>query len=163
MPQITLTPTPLTAEAFAPFGVVFPLGKDRPGPRDAFAAPMENLRDAARLNVSVSRPKAVPLPLTVEWLERHPFSSQTFVPLDLSRHLLLGCPSRPDGGPDIAAAVTFIGAANQGVMYRHNVWHHPFTGLDRNGETIMLRYDDGGDMDTEWFQVEAGPTINDNA
>jgi ureidoglycolate lyase len=158
-----LTPRPLTAEAFAPFGVVFELGKDRPGPRDAYAAPMENLRDAATLNVSISRPKPVALPLKVEWLERHPFSSQTFVPLDLSRHLLLGCPSLPDGGPNIAEAVTFIGAANQGIMYRHNVWHHPFAALDRNGETVMLRYDDGGDMDTEWFQVEDGPTIHDIA
>ena len=38
----------------------------------------------------------------------------------------------------------------------------PFTALDRNGERVMLRYDDG-DSDTEWFQVENGPAIHDAA
>ena len=163
MPSNILTPKPLTAEAFAAFGAVFDLGKGTPGTRDAYAAPMTNLRDDARLNVSISRPVPIPLPLTVERLEIHPHSSQTFIPLSLSRHLILVCPTKLDGTPDVLAALTFIGAANQGVMYRPNVWHHPFTALDRGGETVMMRFDDGSDADTEWFQVENGPVIHDVA
>jgi len=163
MPSKTLTPIPLNADIFAAFGAVFDLGKDAPGTRDAFAAPMKNYRDKARLNVSISRPNPVPLPVTVEWLEIHPHSSQTFIPLSLSRHLILVCPTKLDGTPDVYGALTFIGAANQGVMYRPNVWHHPFTALDRGGETVMMRFDDGSGADTEWFQVENGPVIHDVA
>jgi len=156
-----LTPVPLTANAFALFGAVFDLGKGEPGTRDAFAAPMENLRPDAKLNVSISRPLPIPMPITIEWLERHPHSSQTFVPLKMSRYAVLVCPTKDDGTPDINNALTFIGAANQGLMYKPNVWHHPFAALDRNAESVMLRYDDGSDADTEWFQIENGPVIHD--
>lgn len=156
-----LHPVPLTAEAFAPYGVVFELRKDAPGTRDLFAAPMENLRAGARLNVAVSRPKPKSLPLTVEKLERHPYSSQSFIPMDLSRHLILVCPLKADGTPDVDSALAFYGTASQGFVYHHNVWHHPFTALDRNAECVTLRFDDGSDADTEWFTVANGPTVVD--
>jgi hypothetical protein len=76
MPSRTLTPIPLNADTFAAFGAVFDLGKDAPSTRDAFAAPMKNYRDKARLNGSKFIPirrkplSPSPCPATLFWSVR---------------------------------------------------------------------------------------------
>lgn len=150
---------PLTAEAFAPYGDVIALGAGAPGTRDSFAAAMDNLREDAKLNVSLSRPNATPVPLKVKWMERHPHSGQTFVPIDISRYLMLVAPSDKQGGPDMDRLEAFVARPNQGINYRAGVWHHPFSALDRPAECLVLRFDDGSDADTEWFEVAEGPVI----
>ncbi len=157
--NVSLTALPLTAEAFASFGDVIAIGSGEPGTRDAFAAAMDNKRADARLNVSVSRAKPTPLPLTVKWMERHPYSGQTFVPLDISRYLMLVAPSTPNGAPDMDKLQAFVAGPEQGINYHTGVWHHPFTALDRPSECLVLRFDDDSDADTEWFEVTDGPTV----
>jgi putative dehydrogenase len=157
--SVTLRAQPLTAEAFEPFGEVIVMGKGDPGSREAFAAAMDNKRLEARLNVSVSRAHATPVPLQVEWMERHPYSGQTFVPLDISRYLMLVAPSTPNGAPAMEKLQAFVAGPDQGINYRAGVWHHPFTALDRPSECLVLRFDDGSDADTEWFEVADGPTV----
>ena len=155
----TFVAEPLTEEAFAPFGEVIRLGRGKPGTRDAFAAAMDNERGDARLNVSVSRANETPMPLRVKWMERHPHSGQTFVPLDVSRYLILVAPTGVDGAPDMKDLKAFVAGRGQGINYRTGTWHHPFTALDRPSECLVLRFDDGGDEDTEWFEVANGPTV----
>ncbi|NKB56519.1 MAG: DUF1932 domain-containing protein [Alphaproteobacteria bacterium] len=155
----TLVAQPLTADAFAPFGDVIAIGQGEPGTRDAFAAAMDNKRSDAQLNVSVSRAKETPVPLQVKWMERHPYSGQTFVPLDISRYLMLVAPSTPNGAPNLGKLQAFIAGPDQGINYRAGVWHHPFTALDRPSECLVLRFDDGSEADTEWFEVADGPTV----
>lgn len=156
---IRLYAKPLTAEAFEPYGEVIALGAGEPGTRDSFAAAMENRRDDAKLNVSLSRPNATPVPLKVKWMERHPHSGQTFVPLDISRYLMLVAPSDSQGNPDVDRLEAFVAQADQGINYRAGVWHHPFAALDRSAECLVLRFDNGSDADTEWFEVREGPVI----
>lgn len=157
--RATLVAQPLTADAFAPFGDVIAIGQGEPGTRDAFAAAMDNKRPEAQLNVSVSRAKETPVPLQVKWMERHPYSGQTFVPLDISRYLMLVAPSTPNGAPNLDKLQAFVAGPDQGINYRAGVWHHPFTALDRPSECLVLRFDDGSEADTEWFEVADGPTI----
>ena len=163
MEQPVLTARRLTAEAFAPFGDVFALGQGEPGTRDAFVAAMENGRDHARLNVSVSRAKPTPVPLKVRWMERHPHSGQTFVPLDLSRYLILVAPADAEGAPRMDSLQAFIAGADQAINYHTGVWHHPFTALDRPSECLVLRFDDGSEDDTHWFEVADGPVVGPGA
>jgi len=150
---------PLTAEAFAPFGEVIALGKGVPGTRDAFAAAMDNHRDDARLNVSVSCSNPKPVPLKVRAMERHPHSGQTFVPLEISRYLILVAPSDTGGAPQMDRLQAFVAGPDQGINYHAGVWHHPFTALDRSSECLVLRFDNGSDEDTQWHQVPDGPVV----
>ena len=154
-----VTAKPLTADGFKPYGEVIALGEGEPGTRDSFAAAMDNARAEAKLNVSVSRAHETPVPLQVKWMERHPHSGQTFVPIDLSRYLILAAPSDNEGQPRMDRLEAFVAGSNQGINYRAGVWHHPFTALDRPSECLVLRFDDGSDQDTEWFEVADGPTI----
>ena len=154
-----LVAKPLIAAAFEPYGEVIDLGQGDPGTRDSFAAAMDNHRPDARLNVSVSRAHETPVPLLVKWMERHPHSGQTFVPIELSRYLMLVAPSDNEGQPRMDRLEAFVAGPDQGINYRAGVWHHPFTALDRPSECLVLRFDDGSDEDTEWFEVADGPTI----
>ncbi len=154
-----LVAKPLIAAAFEPYGEVIDLGQGDPGTRDSFAAAMDNRRPDARLNVSVSRAHETPVPLLVKWMERHPHSGQTFVPIELSRYLMLVAPSDNEGQPRMDRLEAFVAGPDQGINYRAGVWHHPFTALDRPSECLVLRFDDGSDEDTEWFEVADGPTI----
>ncbi len=144
---------PLTPEAFAPFGDVIAL-PEVPG-RTYHEEALGNLRPAARPSLSVSlRPETPDRPLWAELLERHEFSSQTFMPLDVARWLVVVAPHAAAGGPDRAAVKAFVATGRQGVTYRPNTWHHGLTVLDRPGRFAVFMWRDGGPGDEEFVPVE---------
>lgn len=120
----------LTPEAFAPFGQVLESPAGETG-RVEWAAKLESTRPAARANLSVVRYAPTRLPLEVSLLERHPFSTQTFIPMDCSRYLVLVCEGDGGEAPDPATLRAFLAGADQGISYRRGVWHHGMTPLDR--------------------------------
>ena len=69
------------------------------------------------------------LPCTVELLEKHPFASQIFLPLEASTYLVVVAPSLEDGLPDLAGALAFEVPGNVGILYRPDVWHAGATAL----------------------------------
>ena len=143
---------PLTAEAFAPFGDVLS-APETPG-RRYFDNALENTAVAARPSLSIShRLPIASLPLHVSALERHPFSSQTFLPLSGGRWIIVVCPS-PDGGvPDVASARAFIARGSQGVTYRRGVWHHPITVLDVPACHAVWMWRHNSEADDEFVDV----------
>lgn len=144
---------PLTAEAFAPFGQVLQ-GSGAATERQGFAATMENGRTNARPNMTYMKLLPERGSVRITALERHPFSNQTFIPLNGTRHLVAVCPSTPEGAPVIAAMQVFIAEGSQAVNYNPNVWHAPRMALSAPGKFIMFRWDDGSDSDTEVMQLE---------
>jgi ureidoglycolate lyase len=147
-----LTAQPLTAGAFAPFGDVLD-APAQPG-RTYFDESLANGRAGARPSLSIvhSLP-ATALPLRVAQLERHEFSSQSFVPLHGGRWLVIVCPSDADGGPDVAAARAFVARPGQGVTYRGNTWHHSLTVLDQAASHAIFMWRDGTHADEEFRRI----------
>ena len=147
-----IDPQPLTRAAFAPFGDVFDV-PDTPG-STYYEDALGNLRPAARPSLSLSlKPETVDRPFTAELLERHEFSSQSFVPIDAGRWLVVVAPHAAAGGPDVAGVKAFIATASQGVTYRANIWHHGLTTLDRPGRFAIFMWRDGGPGDEEFVPV----------
>jgi ureidoglycolate lyase len=142
----------LTQEAFAPYGDVIAVPV-QPG-REYYSSGLGNARAGARPSLSmVMREPVGGWPLEVKFLERHEFSSQTFVPLDAGRWLVVVCPHATVGGPDVAHARAFIGGRDQGITYRMNSWHHGLTVLDRPGRFVMFMWLDGSSGDEEFVPV----------
>jgi ureidoglycolate lyase len=142
----------LTQEAFAPFGDVID-APNEPG-RLYYEEALGNLRPAARPSLSHSlRPEARDRPLHAELLERHEFSSQTFLPLDVARWLIVVAPHARQGGPDLAGVRAFIADGRQGVTYRPDTWHHGLTVLDRPGRFAVFMWRDGSKGDEEFVPV----------
>jgi len=143
---------PLTAAAFAPYGDVIDV-PDEAG-RTYYEDALGNLRPSARASLSLSfRPPATERPLEAKLLERHEFSSQTFVPIDTARWLIVVAPHAKDGGPDTGAIKAFIATGRQGVTYSANTWHHGLTTLDRPGRFAIFMWRDGTKGDEEFVPV----------
>lgn len=153
-----LTPIPLTADAFAPYGRVLtrPTG---PGRMD-YSAFSQNLRGAAAevcFRTSMTMPS--PLPLVTRTMERHEFSSQAFLPVDVARYLVLVAPHGEDGRPDPDQLTLFLARGDQGISYNANVWHHPMTVLDRPAIFATVMFLDGGEKDEEFVDLPHDVTM----
>ncbi len=85
--------------------------------------------------------------VSIGTLERHPHSTQTFVPLKVGRWIVVLTPTLPDGSPDAANAKAFVAGPEDALCIHRNVWHAGLTVLDRAAEVgmIMWRADAGDD------------------
>ncbi|MBM4344890.1 MAG: ureidoglycolate lyase [Deltaproteobacteria bacterium] len=162
MAVATVVCEPLSAAAFAPFGQVLSAGLGQAAAanqgtavRYDWAANLENLRPGARPNLAIFRSIARTLPLELKLLERHPASTQAFLPLVVGRMLVCVAPTADDGGPDLTGLRAFLGAPGQGVNYALGVWHHPIVALDRDADLAMLAWEDGTALDCleHWFDA----------
>jgi ureidoglycolate lyase len=147
---------PLTASAFSPYGDVVSARSEggsaaNQGTALRFdrAAALESLRPSARPNLAVFQSHPQALPFTVRLVERHPFSTQVFLPLVCERFLVCVTSTRPDGGPDVLGLRAFICGPGQGINYRAGVWHHPIVAIDGPAEFAMLAWEDGTEGDCE--------------
>jgi ureidoglycolate lyase len=148
-----IDPQPLTGEAFAPFGEVIDL--PTAAGRTYYEEALGNLRPAARPSLSVSQREPTPeRPIAASLLERHEFSSQTFLPLDVDRWLVVVAPHAATGGPDLGGLRAFIASGRQGVTYRANTWHHGLTVLDGPGRFAVFMWRDGTKGDEEFVTVK---------
>lgn len=147
---------PLTADAFARFGEVLQ-APAAPG-RAYFDRALANRRPAASASLSIVLQEPLAgLPLRVAVMERHPYSSQSFIPLDAGRWLVVVAPRSPEvgGGPDMARALAFLARNDQGVTYGVGVWHHPFAVLDRAARFAVVMWRDGTAADDDFAHVPA--------
>jgi ureidoglycolate lyase len=145
---------PIDAEAFAPFGDL--LAAPRVPGRHAFGSGLANLRGAARSELTLSHvaPQGA-FPLTVREMERHAYSSQSFLPLSVARWLVIVALSGADGAPDGRRARAFLAGAQQGVTYRVGTWHHPLTVLDEPAQFAGFMWRDGSTGDEEFMTLSA--------
>ena len=147
---------PLLPETFAPFGDVVSAGlregsaaNQGTAVRFDWAAQFVNARDTARPNLAVFRSVGRTLPLEVKLLERHPKSTQLFLPMVADGYVVIVAPDAEDGGPDVARLRAFLARPGQGINYKPNTWHHPLAALGRDADFAMLAWEDGTDLDCE--------------
>lgn len=79
-------------------------------------------------------------------LERHRFGTQTFIPLNGVRYLVLVA----SGGvqPDVATLAAFVVGGHQGITLRAGTWHHGLLALDDGDFVVIERCAALADCDT---------------
>ncbi len=139
-----ITPQPLLPETFALFGDVIQAGlgevtRVNEGRADRFdsGARLDRLLAETTPVVAIYRIDASPLPLRIPRLERHPLSSQLFVPMTASRYLVVTVPSDIKGDPVPAEAAAFVATGSQAINYQPGVWHCPLVALDHAADFAM--------------------------
>ena len=137
---------PVTAEALAPFGalIVPPM---RPGERAFYSEWLGSASADATPRLHVNLVPRTPLPCLIPRLERHPHSAQIFVPLAVSRYLIVVAPSLANGQPDLDRLQSFVAPGNQGIIYRANTWHAGATSLDGDGHFAVSMWRNDRDDD----------------
>jgi ureidoglycolate lyase len=149
---------PLTPEAYLPYGRVLMANREDLTPRPAnqgtalrydHQCPLVDLRPGrSRANLTVFRcqPRTQE-PFALRLLERHPLSTQVFVPMNAGRYLVIVAlgGERPEA-PSLRA---FLAHGTQGVSYHPGVWHHPMIALDAVTDFACLVWEDGSDADCD--------------
>ena len=143
---------PLSEKSFAPFGDVI-AAPERPGDRAFYEETLGSSRAEARLGFHANHVPPSSLPYVVDRLERHPYSSQTFIPLDVSRFVVVVAPDG-DNGPDDSQVSAFLAPGTVGVTYRPGVWHHGIVGLDRPASFTVLMWRIAPGADDEFVELE---------
>ena len=147
MRALSLTPQPLTAEAFAAFGDVIEARSDTV--ININQGTSQRFHDLARVDVAfgegyplvnIFRASPYPEPLTLSMMEKHPLGSQLFMPLQ--QHAYLVAVAQTSDQVSAGDITVFSANGNQGVNFQPGTWHHPllvlvqqdFLVVDRGGK-----------------------------
>jgi ureidoglycolate lyase len=140
----------LTPEAFTAFGEVVLAAPPGISPvvvnfgtaaRHNHVGSLLNKRDAARPNLAgFSCTPWTRFPVVAESMEKHPHSSQLFVPMKVEKYLVVVAPG--DAAPDVEGLRAFIALPGQSVIYGPNIWHMPLIVFGSTAEFIMLVWED---------------------
>lgn len=142
----------MNADEFAPFGDVFV--PPAVGHVTDIANKLQNLRSHAELQCYMNNRPAVTLPQTVTVMERHRFSSQVFIPLDVSRYIVAVAPSDDHDRPDTSKLRCFYATETQAINFRAGVWHCPMSVLDRPAQFTVLMWKDFTADDTQFVDID---------
>lgn len=140
---LLLSPRPLEAAAFAPYGQVIEPGAAR-RVLEINGGTARRFHDLARIEpgpegrVLVSIFQAVPrqLPLPVTLMERHPLASQAFMPLSGRPYLVLV--AAPGEELRAAGLQLFLAPPGQGVNFNPGTWHHPLLALEGPSDFLVI-------------------------
>ncbi|WP_242008297.1 ureidoglycolate lyase [Paracoccus sulfuroxidans] len=147
---MTIKATPVTAEAFAPFGELLATREKaskmiNAGRCERHHALATVERGGGEAIISIFRSEPVSLPYDCALLERHPLGSQAFVPL--GSQPWLSVVAHDEGGKP-GAPIAFLIPAGMGVNLRAGVWHGVLTPLDQPADFLVVdREGDGVNLE----------------
>lgn len=128
---------PLVGSAFEPFGDIIEASRTRNDLVEInsgyvtrhHALAIIDCDDSAAISIFEARRR----PLLVRMLERHPRSSQAFMPLDGGAWLVVVAVE-----PEPESCRAFLCKEWQGVSLRRGTWHHPLLILDRKQSFLVV-------------------------
>ena len=96
---------------------------------------IEILGNDHQCRVNIFKAKKRQFPIHIGMLENHPFSSQTFIPLQKTTFIVVVAPISKI--PDINLIEAFIISPEEGINFKSKVWHFPLIAIeDSNFLTI---------------------------
>lgn len=149
-----LSVSPLTAQAFAPFGAVIELADQGLAINNGtcmrhhdLARPSASAPGAVAL--SLFEAAATPRPCNLHLMERHLLGSQSFVPFGAELQMLVVVADSNLQAEQLAPQHlrAFVSNGHQGIHLHAGVWHHPLQSLQIGTWLVVDRIAD--EMDCE--------------
>jgi ureidoglycolate lyase len=144
MNENVITPLPITAERFAPYGDVIHAATAAKVAMNN--ARFERFHDLANVDVdtagghiaiSIARCKApTTLPHRFDMVERHPHGSQAFIPLSPFSFIVVVAPAGE--AVDAGDLCAFVTNGTQGINYHKGVWHMPMIATEAGQEFLIV-------------------------
>lgn len=148
--------TPITAQAFAPFGDIL----EAAGEADKIINQglCGRFHDRAKIDltdgragISIFKSEARVLPYKLAMVERHPDGSQAFIPMSFDPFLVVVA---PDEGGRPGRPMAFRTEAGQGINFHRNIWHGVLTPLAEPGLFAVIdRIGEGANLEEFWFET----------
>ena len=148
-----IKPIKITRANFAAYGDL--ISSDDIKPMDINAGYAKRFDNLANINTSKDGGKTIvsifsalkrTFPMKIDMMEKHPLSSQAFIPMKEITFLSFVAP--PGESPDVNKIQSFIIPPKTGINYKPGIWHFPlistedtdFLVIDRkgNGENIVI-------------------------
>ncbi|CAN5764320.1 ureidoglycolate lyase [soil metagenome] len=138
---------PLTAEGFAPYGMVIAVAEGSDGGRliNGGTTRRFDLIDDMQLSAEAGLPmlalfraQARSFPHAVTEMERHAIGSQTFVPIGCERRFVIVV-ARAGDAPSSEALAAFVTDGCQGVTLAPGTWHHALLAVDAGDFVVIER------------------------
>jgi len=117
-----------------------------------------NLRPKSVGNISIFKIQRSSYPVNVDVMEKHPFSSQLFSPLDSVKYLAVVALGQDE--PDLTTLKVFKANRKQAINYKPGVWHMPLVAIGHEGSYLCYTFEDGSKNDTILHSIKT-ITIND--
>ncbi|MFT5692783.1 MAG: ureidoglycolate lyase [Oceanicoccus sp.] len=168
--MIQLDVQPISSESFAPYGelidkdsaaTIYPINEGHTR-RFHRLAGVDTSDNGGVPVVSIFESSPLSLPLSLKIMERHPLSTQAFVPLSQNPYLVVVAPA---GDFSVTALRAFLVEGGKGISYHRGTWHHynialgersDFLVIDRQGPGVNC---DEIDIVESNIQVDWGPNI----
>ncbi|MFT2090877.1 ureidoglycolate lyase [Paraglaciecola sp. 2405UD69-4] len=150
MDNILVKPKALTRESFAAFGDVIEVSSQVTNfsINDGYTQRYHDLAEVdvnennGRTLINIFRSTPLAQPIAIKMMERHPLSSQAFVPMGTAPYLVVVAPK---GELDTSKIEVFLARADQGVNYHKGTWHHYCLALTQVSDFLVV--DRGGEGD----------------
>ena len=129
-----LKATPISAQAFAPFGGLIETSGDHSLINEGLCKRFTDLAnidvDEGEIGLSLFQSEIRPVPYKCGLLERHPQGSQCFIPMGGSDYLVIVAPD-DDGQP--GQPRPFLAKSDQVVNIAKNTWHGVLAPISGSG------------------------------
>ncbi len=162
MARIEIRVEPLTRQGFAPFGDVI----EKAGAQSFVTNQGTAIRyhDLARVELAAERGRSlvslfevvepVQLPIRLRLMERHPISSQAFIPLSSTPFVVVVASGREQ--PAARSLRAFRTNGRQGINFATAIWHHPLIALAVGDFLVIDRTGPGPGFDQDYEEVLLG-------
>jgi ureidoglycolate lyase len=145
---------PLTQQAFSQYGDVIEVNKNTKHftINDGFSeryhdlAKVNTLAENGRTLINIFRSTPLAMPIAINMMERHPLSSQAFMPLGQQPYLVVVA---PQGEFNEALIEVFIARNDQGVNYHAGTWHHYCLALNEVSDFLVIDRGDAKGVKSE--------------
>ena len=145
-----IIPKALTRENFIQFGDVIEVNDKAQNfsINDGFTQRYHDLalvdvtEEGGRTLINIFRSTPLKQPISIKMMERHPLSSQAFIPMGQDPYLVVVAPK---GELDITKIEVFLASSNQGVNYHKGTWHHYCLALNEISDFLVVDRGGAGD------------------
>ena len=115
-------------------------------------ANVDTLKDGGKTIVSIFSALKRTFPMTINMMEKHPLSSQAFIPMKETTFLSFVAP--PGESPDINKIQSFIIPPKNGINYKPGIWHFPLISTEDTNFLVIDRKGIGENLIIHKFDKE---------
>ena len=111
---------------------------------------IEILGENKQCRINIFKAKKRQFPLEINMLENHPFSSQSFIPLQNTSFIVVVAPISKT--PNLELLEAFKVPSEEGINFKPKVWHFPLIAIEDSNFLTIDKKDSKNNLEIYKFQ-----------